>query len=143
MYLVFGTLTFRNSQLLLAELDSIKDCNKSILETGVSKLEGFCPAMFLRQNVPLNHKTVPRAPWEIAHIHDADGSLHMIISPGDAKMVVEKAWGERHPLSGRAGGVPITYTMIYAPRTEEEVKVQGRILRAAVWYGVEGREEIK
>jgi len=39
---------------------------------------------------------------EIAHIHPADGSLHMIFSPSDAKQVIEQGWGERHPLGGFA-----------------------------------------
>ncbi len=34
---------------------------------------------------------------EAAHL---DGSMHMIFSPGDARQVIEKGWGERHPLAG-------------------------------------------
>jgi len=47
--------------------------------------------------------------------------MHMIFGPSDARTVIEKGWGERHPLSGVYPGLPVTYLMIYAPRDQEEV----------------------
>ena len=76
---------------------------------------------------------------EIAHIHPSDGSMHMVLSASDAAAVVERGWGERHGLAGVALGLPLTYTLIYAPRDEAEVRTDARILDAAVAYmaGVE------
>ena len=71
---------------------------------------------------------------EIAHIHPSDGSMHMILSPSDAKTVIEAGWGERHPLAGVYVGLPETYMLIYAPRSAEENAVLERILGAAVVY---------
>jgi len=56
--------------------------------------------------------------------------MHVSISPKDAKLVIEKGWGERFGLSGTI--LPVTYTMVYAPRDEEEMKVVERIVRAGV-----------
>lgn len=69
---------------------------------------------------------------EIAHIHPADGSMHMILGPSDARAVIEAGWGERHGLAGVALDLPLTYTMIYAPRNEGEVAAVGRILASAI-----------
>lgn len=70
---------------------------------------------------------------EVAHIHPGDGSMHMIFSPSDAKQVIDKGWGERHPLAGVAKrGMPDTYLMIYTPRNAAEVAVVKALLRAAV-----------
>ncbi|OJD38809.1 uncharacterized protein BKCO1_4000211 [Diplodia corticola] len=88
---------------------------------------------------------------EVCHVHGSDGSLHMTLYPGDAKLVIERGWGERHPIA--RGGffsrfVPRHFVMVYAPRDEGEVAVVARIVGAAVWWvsGVcvgkgEGEEE--
>lgn len=69
---------------------------------------------------------------EIAHIHPADGSMHMILGPSDALAVIRAGWGERHGLAGIALGLPLTYTLIYAPRDERDVAAIERILAAAI-----------
>lgn len=69
---------------------------------------------------------------EVAHVHESDGSMHMIFSPSDAKKVIEKGWGERHPLTGVYPGIPETYLMIYAPRDSEEVATVQQLVRAAI-----------
>lgn len=37
--------------------------------------------------------------------------------------VIEKGWGERHPLSGVVSVLPKEYLILYAPRDEEELQV--------------------
>jgi len=37
---------------------------------------------------------------ELAHIHITEGSLHIVLSPQDARKVVKRGWGELHRLSG-------------------------------------------
>jgi len=60
--------------------------------------------------------------------------MHVCLSPSDAKLVIERGWGERFGLSGSI--MPVTYIMVYAPRPGEvndEVIVE-RIIRAGVKY---------
>ena len=71
---------------------------------------------------------------EIAHIHDADGSMHMILSPSDTIVAIQTGWAQFHGLSGRDHGLPLTYVMVYGPRTDEEVEVVRQLLRASVAF---------
>lgn len=86
-----------------------------------------------------SHAHYPRVPTEFFHCHaTAEGSSHAILSATDASLVIERGWAERHGLSGRALGFPLTYVMIFAPRGEDEVKIVGMIARAAARYALEG-----
>lgn len=67
---------------------------------------------------------------EIAHAHPADGSLHVWLSEADAKTVVESGWGERFPLKFVDKG----WTLLYAPRTMEEVKAVEEIVKAGIGW---------
>jgi hypothetical protein len=57
---------------------------------------------------------------EICHVHDSDHSLHLCLHPDDIREVLERGWGQRHPLARKcwfgAMPVPETFMMIYAPR---------------------------
>lgn len=66
----------------------------------------------------------------------------MILSAKDASLVIERGWGERHALAGRAL-VPKTYLMVWAPRDESEVEVVRGIVGAAAGYAVGGEVEIR
>ena len=76
-------------------------------------------------------------PPEIAHMHDSEGSLHLTLHPRDAAIVIERGWGERHPLAGR--WLLEGFMMIYAPKGEDELATVMEIVRAAAWWvgGVE------
>ncbi|KAL4866464.1 hypothetical protein BDV12DRAFT_133362 [Aspergillus spectabilis] len=81
---------------------------------------------------------------EVCHSHPSDGSLHLTLHPADVKVILERGWGQRHPLARDSWWwvtkiVPTGFVMIYAPRNEEEVKVVGEIIRAAGGW-VSGRE---
>lgn len=62
--------------------------------------------------------------------------MHVSLAPQDAKLVIERGWGERFGLSGSV--LPVTYVMVYAPRQGEceegDVIVIGKIIRAAVKF---------
>lgn len=80
---------------------------------------------------------------ELYHFHGSEGSAHVFLSAADAKAVLDAGWGERHPLSGRLPGsgktgIPDTYVMIYAPRSEEEVTVHEKIARASAGFAKVG-----
>ncbi|KAH8727611.1 hypothetical protein GQ44DRAFT_611448 [Phaeosphaeriaceae sp. PMI808] len=74
---------------------------------------------------------------EICHAHPSDGSLHLTLHPSDAKVMLEKGWGERHPLA-RGGWcrrfVPKEFVLVYAPRDEAEVKIVMHIVAASIWW---------
>ncbi|GAA5902433.1 hypothetical protein JCM6882_002752 [Rhodosporidiobolus microsporus] len=68
---------------------------------------------------------------ELAHVHPADNSLHVLLCPVDAEEVAKKGWGERFVM----GWVPSGWVMLYAPRDEDELAVVERIVKAAVSFG--------
>jgi hypothetical protein len=58
---------------------------------------------------------------EFAHLHPSyDGSLHATLPPDLYQEVLDKGWGEPHPISGTM--------MLFGPRDEEELKVLTRLL---------------
>jgi hypothetical protein len=106
--------------------------NGQLLIYEKSHFERRNDAVWLREPNRGNPNT--RAQGEVAHIHPSDGSMHMTLSPSDAKKVIEAGWGELHSLADDNGRLPATYTMIYSPRSKEEVEVAEQILEAAVKY---------
>ncbi|KAH9902231.1 hypothetical protein F4778DRAFT_115635 [Xylariomycetidae sp. FL2044] len=101
------------------------------LGTGTSCFEKHGIALFSRY--PFNKS----CQGEIVHVHDSDHSMHMTLHPEDAKEVLEKGWGQRHPLTSQCllkMPVPLQFTMVYAPRTRDELQVICRIIQAASWY---------
>jgi hypothetical protein len=65
-------------------------------------------------------------------MHGNDGSMHLNLAPKDAKLVLERGWGQRHPLSGTI--LYLGDVMVYAPRNEEELEAVKRITRAAAKF---------
>ncbi|KAJ7035261.1 hypothetical protein C8F04DRAFT_1344904 [Mycena alexandri] len=109
----------------------------------LSKFEFHAEAIFLRPSIPIDdpknipsHDTVRRTKREIAHMHDYhDFTLHLALAAQDGKQVLEKGWGQRHPLAGPGvPGPPTEWTFIYAPRDEGEVKVVETIVEASIGY---------
>ncbi len=98
-----------------------------------SYFEKHTPALTLKAIRP-DQSDACKSCGEIAHIHPSDGSMHMILSPTDASLVLKKGWGETHGLAGKALGLPASYMLIYAPRDEEDLKVISQILDASLNY---------
>lgn len=76
---------------------------------------------------------------EIVHLHASDGSMHVVLHPSDAKVVLDAGWGERHPLAGVfkkyfTPQLPVGFLMLYAPQNEEEVGIILDIIAAAAAY---------
>ncbi|ETN36487.1 uncharacterized protein HMPREF1541_08765 [Cyphellophora europaea CBS 101466] len=67
---------------------------------------------------------------EVGHAHPADGSLHVWLSEGDARRVVEGGWGERFPLAFVDKG----WVMVYAPKTMTEADVVEEILKSGIGW---------
>lgn len=118
---------------LTALFDRTIENAPALLEYQKSHFETRNDAIWLRDPEKGNPNT--RAQGEIAHIHPSDGSMHMTLSPSDAKVVLESRWGELHTLAGTAR-LPATYMMVYSPRDAGERDVSARILQAAIEYAV-------
>ncbi|KAK3080278.1 hypothetical protein LTS18_002661 [Coniosporium uncinatum] len=108
--------------------------SENCLRLGTSCLEKHGPGLFTA-NTPW-HLT-RNCSGEICHAHPSDGSLHLVLHPADAAVVLQTGWGERHPLA--KGGwlsrfVPAGFIMVYAPRDMKEVEVVSKIIAAAVWW---------
>jgi len=84
-------------------------------------------------------RTVSR---EISHIHaTGEYSAHVVLSPRDAKRVIDAGWGQLHPLAGvkankvlRGRMLPKCYVLLYTPRDENEIAVLLEIIKASVGY---------
>ncbi|KAK4217631.1 hypothetical protein QBC37DRAFT_38828 [Rhypophila decipiens] len=103
--------------------------NKFVTATSCLEKHGF--ALFARHPVNVCGN------GEIVHIHNSDRSTHMNLHPDDIKEILEKGWGERHPMAWKGwvrAPVPVTFTMIYAPRDESDLRIACRIIEAAIWY---------
>jgi hypothetical protein len=114
--------------------------NPRLLHPGRSDIEGRGSAIFVAlQRGPLKHESYKKAPREVIHLHETDGSLHFILSAADARLLVQKGWGERHGLNGKVG-FPRGYLMVYAPRNESELDVIRSIIKAAARYALDGEK---
>ncbi|KAH7384657.1 hypothetical protein BKA66DRAFT_416665 [Pyrenochaeta sp. MPI-SDFR-AT-0127] len=118
---------------LMQEFASTPAYSKYI-ETRPSKTEGGTgPAIYVKQNVKTINPVAHKIFYEVAHVHPAENSLHVYVSPQDAKFVLRRGWGQRFPVTWLA---PPSWIMVYAPRNEEEVETVREIVRAAVCFAV-------
>jgi len=89
--------------------------------------------MWLDENVPASSDAFmpPLGSREFAHTH-ADGSMHLMLTPSEEKVVLEAGWGELHPWHHRG----VREILIYAPRDEKELETIKTIVRASYNYVV-------
>ncbi|KAI4155264.1 MAG: hypothetical protein LQ340_001097 [Diploschistes diacapsis] len=122
--------------------------NPTVLQEGVSCFEKHNLGLFLtpspadeallakEHHLPTKTRVSRRVtcgvPPEVAHMHGSEGSLHLTLHPQDAAAVIQRGWGERHPLAGR--WLLSEFMMIYAPVGKEELKCVMDIVRAAAWW---------
>jgi len=123
-------------QSLRKSLETLAINHSETLRIGTSCFEKKGLALFARKAINATCR------GEICHVHHSDRSMHMNLHPDDARIVLEKGWGERHPLA-RGGWlgryVPREFIMVYAPRNSIELDVVCRIIEAAgFWVSGEG-----
>jgi len=127
-------------QTLRTSLENLAVRHPDFFRVGTSCFEKKGLALFARD--PIN----ATCRGEICHVHHSDRSMHMNLHPDDAKVVLEKGWGERHPLA-RGGWmkayVPREFIMIYAPRNRTELDVVCRIIEAAGFWVSGQKFELK
>ena len=75
--------------------------NKDKCPISVAFSKGTTMHCSLRTVLVGNPAMMPITHAEIGHMHPTDGSMHMILSPSDAKVVIESGWGELHGLAGQ------------------------------------------
>ncbi|KAF7895220.1 hypothetical protein EAF00_007034 [Botryotinia globosa] len=137
-------------ELLCTSLGNLAHRHSDKLKTGISCFEKKGLALFSLNpiNVTCN--------GEICHVHHSDNSYHMNLHPEDAKIILEKGWGERHPMAGASAPqavanflsylpislsawfsprvVPEQFVLIYAPRNKDELQVVCYIIEAAAFW---------
>ncbi|MCZ4517387.1 DUF5519 family protein [Rhodococcus ruber] len=75
---------------------------------------------------------ISRTNGEIVHVHETEGSLHVVLQPDDAQTVISAGWGELHPLAGRPVlGLPENYVFLYAPRDSDDADRIEQIIQRA------------
>jgi hypothetical protein len=118
-------------QMLRTSIENLAIRDPDTFQTGSSCFEKKGLALFSRN--PIN----ATCRGEICHVHHSDRSMHMNLHPDDAKIVLEKGWGERHPLA-RGGWmkayVPREFIMVYAPRNRTELDIVCDIIQAAGFW---------
>ncbi|KAF5654560.1 hypothetical protein FHETE_11287 [Fusarium heterosporum] len=114
-------------------LRSLASETPSKFKIATSNAERRGPALFVASKDDI-HPVAKRTKGEIAHMHGSDGSMHVNLAPKDAKLVLERGWGQRHPLSGTI--LYLGNVMVYAPRSEEELEVVKSITRAGARFMV-------
>ncbi|KAF5615339.1 hypothetical protein F25303_13810 [Fusarium sp. NRRL 25303] len=123
--------TYLQSQGYQSFLSSLASSSSSKLKIATSLAERRGPALFVASEKP-SHPIAKRTGGEIVHMHGSDGSMHINLAPKDAKLVLERGWGQRHPLSGTV--LYLGNVMVYAPRNEDELEVVKSITRAGVKF---------
>jgi hypothetical protein len=120
------------SEAMLDELAAVFAAELAVrtgdLEERQSQFERHHPALY----APALVSRGDSGTGEVAHFHRPQGSMHLHLNPDDARLVIERGWGELHGLSGRSHGLPATYTLIYAPRDRQELDAVRRILAATL-----------
>jgi len=116
---------------LVSAVDGIVRQQPGLIEFKTSRFETHNDAVWLSEPQKGNPDTLSGG--EVAHVHPSDGSMHVILSPSDAKLVMEAGWGELHPIAGYGPLAP-TYLMLYSPRDAADIAVIRRIIEAAVFY---------
>jgi hypothetical protein len=89
-------------------------------------------AFWLAENVAAQHEDAfmpPAGGREFAHLH-LDGSMHLCVSDETITEVVQKAWGEPHPLKNQG----VNEVLFYAPRNTAERELAQRVLAEAYRY---------
>ncbi|KAF2110638.1 hypothetical protein BDV96DRAFT_603722 [Lophiotrema nucula] len=129
-------ITAKASEVLMTLMQAFANSPtwSSYIETRPSKTEGGTgPAIYVKPDVPTMNPNASKIFYEVAHVHPSENSLHVYLSPKDARTVVESGWGEKFTVPWIA---PPSWVMVYAPRDEEEVEVVRGIVRAAVCFAV-------
>ena len=97
LYLTSNSLT--HLQRLATLLSTIESQHKDILFKAPARTEGGTGAgLYAREELPSFNPAAKKLGCEMAHVHPYDNSLHVYLSPSDARKVIEAEWGQRFPV---------------------------------------------
>jgi hypothetical protein len=97
-------------------------------------------ALWLREEVAGARPEAFLIGREFAHVHPPyDGSMHMMLPSEAVEQLLEKGWGEPHPMA-RRGLIPPTAVMVYAPRDLAEVEAVLQIIAASYHFASGGED---
>jgi hypothetical protein len=94
-------------------------------------------ALWLDESISAVHNDAfmpPPGGREFAHVH-ADGSMHLCVSDEAVREIVDKSWGEPHPMKDQG----VNEVLCYAPRNLEELQIVKLALVESYRYAT-GRE---
>lgn len=122
-------------QRLSARIQHVVERHSDRLYLATSSFEYHSTGMHAHPN----HRLHDTKNGEIVHVHPCDGSMHLSLHPADCKLVLERGWGQRHPIAWHRGlwkerYVPAGFTMVFAPRDEKDLEIVLQIIDAAAWY---------
>lgn len=89
-------------------------------------------ALWLDESVPVAHDDAfmpPMGSREFAHVH-ADGSMHLCMSDDAVHELVQKHWGEPHPMKDQG----VNEVLCYAARTPKELEIAKTVLVESYRY---------
>jgi hypothetical protein len=127
-----------SDELLARMTDWVFSIPKVVEQPSRTSLPG-ARALTVAPDVPVANQEAIMVGREFAHIHPQPhgGSMHMKLPVHQVTEVVDKGWGEQHPLALN-GSIP-NLLMVYAPRDEEDLAVIKIIINAAVEYATANR----
>ncbi|KAJ5957276.1 hypothetical protein N7501_011555 [Penicillium viridicatum] len=106
------------------------------INTAPSKTEGGTgPAIYVNSDVKTVNPNAKNIFYEVAHVHPKENSLHVYLSPRDARIVLEKGWAQRFPIFWIT---PAGWVHVFAPTDDAEVEVVREIVRSAICFAVGG-----
>lgn len=134
----------------MEEFTSLAARNANLVELKPSEYENHTDALWLREDCATFEFTGTSIRREISHIHGTgDYSAHVVLSPADCKKVIDSGWGQLHGLAGVKFLRPLigimlpeTYTLLYAPRNEQELETELGIVKASIGY-MAGSRDVK
>jgi len=95
---------------------------------GISALEKHGTALY----VPQARARGIRHQGEVVHVHEPQGSLHVLLPTADAAVVCERGYAEPDSLSSLRLHARHTWLFLYYPRCESELEAIRRIVGVAL-----------
>lgn len=105
------------TKLMQWAVDNFPDVREEPTQISVSTTR----ALWLDESVSEKHDDSfmpPPGSREFAHVH-ADGSMHLCVSDDAVSEIVEKSWGEPHPMENQG----VNEVLCYAPRNRDELEI--------------------
>ncbi|KAJ6784729.1 hypothetical protein PWT90_07366 [Aphanocladium album] len=115
-----------------ADIVKLGRTNNAMLGHKLSRFDGNSEAIQLTSSVPVS-PPLDKTRGGIGHFHLSDGSTHVVLAMPEASEVIEKGWGHKMRIAGSTS-VPWGFTLLCAPRDQDELDVWKDIMSAGINY---------